>query len=157
MQDDIETTIRLVHAYFINSNYTLSVAESCTGGLICSLLTDVPGASRFLKGGVVTYWSESKIEVLGVSHKTINLKGAISSETAIEMAEKVRILFSSDCGLSITGNLGPDTIEGKELGLVYIGVSKKGRMGFTQITLSGDRLQNKMSSALLALKFLLDF
>ncbi len=157
MQDDIETTIRLVHDYFINSNYTLSVAESCTGGLICSLLTDFPGASRFLKGGVVTYWSESKIEVLGVSHKTINLKGAISSETAIEMAEKVRILFSSDYGLSITGNLGPDTIEGKELGLVYIGVSKRGRNGVIQTTLSGDRLQNKMSSALLALKFLLDF
>ncbi len=155
MQEIIRKTVIQTHDYFINSMLTLSVAESCTGGLICSILTDIEGASIFFKGGVVSYWAESKIDVLGVSPDTITSSGTISSETAMEMAEKVRVLFSSDYGLSVTGNLGPTAIEGKEKGLVYVGVSKKGQTSFHRLLLTGERIQNKEIAAVSALKFLI--
>ena len=137
------------------SHLTLSVAESCTGGLICSFLTDIEGASSFFKGGIICYWTESKIDVLGVSPETITSYGAVSSETAVEMAEKIRQLFGTDYGVAITGNLGPTTIEGKEKGLVYIAASRKGQTDFLQLNLTGNRMDNKIAAALSALKFLI--
>ncbi|MCX7914067.1 MAG: CinA family protein [Thermodesulfovibrionales bacterium] len=157
MQDDLKGLIKLAHDFFISFNYTLSIAESCTGGLICSLLTDLPGASQFFKGGIITYWTETKIDILGVSSETIKVKGVISSETAIEMAQRVRKLFYSDYGLSITGNLGPTVMEGKALGLVYIGISKEGQTKAIQGLFTDDRLKNKMAAAKLALESLLKF
>lgn len=154
MEEILRKIVIQTHKYFIGSGYTLSIAESCTGGLICSLITDIEGASDFFKGGVVSYWTESKMDVLGISTETITSFGAISSETAIEMAEKVRTLFSADYGLSVTGNLGPTTIEGKEKGLVYIAVSKKGQTKFQKLLLTGERIQNKEIAAMSALKFL---
>lgn len=155
MRDDIRKIVQKTHDYFISSYLTLSVAESCTGGLISSLLTDIEGASSFFKGGIVCYWTESKIDVLGVKPETISMYGAVSSETAIEMAERVRQLFNSDYALSITGNLGPTTLEGKAKGLVYIGVSKRGGTKVQKLLLLGDRIENKEQAALSALKFLI--
>lgn len=155
MRNDINDIVLKIHGYFINSHMTLSVAESCTGGLICSFLTDIEGASSFFKGGIVCYCSESKIDVLGISPEMITSFGAVSSETAVEMAERARLLFSSDYAVSVTGNLGPATMEGKQKGLVYIGVSKKGQMKFQRLLLTGDRIENKEIAALSALKFLI--
>ncbi len=156
MHDDVREIIRKTHDFFIRKNLTLSVAESCTGGLICSYLTDIEGASSFFKGGIVCYWAESKIDVLRLSPETITSYGAVSSETALEMAEKVRLLFQSDYSIAATGNLGPTAIEGKEKGIVYIAISKKGQLLCRQLNLTGDRINNKVSSALTALKFIIE-
>jgi nicotinamide-nucleotide amidase len=100
----------------------LSIAESCTGGLITHIITNTPGASNFLDLSIVCYSKSSKIKVLGISESLLEKKGMISEETAIAMAHAVRRLGNSDIGLSITGNAGPDIIEGKNAGLVYIAV-----------------------------------
>lgn len=98
---------------------TLSLAESCTGGLVSSLLTYNP-ASDFLLGGVVSYANQVKIEQLGVSPETLARHGAVSPETAREMAEGARARFASDLALSLTGIAGPTgATEGKPVGLVY--------------------------------------
>lgn len=155
MRDDIKKIVPKIHDYFISSYLTLSVAESCTGGLISSVITDIEGASMFFKGSIVCYWTEAKIDVLGVMPETISMYGAVSSETAIEMAERVRQLFNSDYSLSITGNLGPTALEGKAKGLVYIGLSKKGGTKVQTLHLSGDRIENKEQATISALKFLI--
>ena len=116
---------RQVHEFFISSGLTLSAAESCTGGLVSSYITDSEGASNFFKGGIVCYWTEAKIDILGVSPETIRLHGAVSSHAALEMAERVRSLFAADYSISTLSNLGPTAIEGKEAVLVFIAVSKK--------------------------------
>ena len=102
----------------------IATAESCTGGLISKLLTDVPGASAAFDGGVCTYSNDMKEKLLGVSHETLAAYGAVSEQTAKEMADGVRKLFSADFGLATTGIAGPDggTAE-KPVGLVYVGVA----------------------------------
>lgn len=102
--------------------FSLSIAESCTGGLVTHIFTNVPGASKLLNLSVVCDSKESKIKVLGLSESLLEKKGMISEEVAIAMAHAVRKLGNSNIGLSITGNAGPDIIEGKSPGLVYIAV-----------------------------------
>jgi len=125
MQEQAIEISRQVHEFFISSGLTLSAAESCTGGLEASYITDTEGASNFFRGGIVCYYTESKIDILGVSPETIRLHGAVSSHAAIEMAERVRSLFGADYSISTPSNLGPTAIEGKEAVLVFIAVSKK--------------------------------
>ncbi len=145
-----------VHEIFKEKGLTLSVAESCTGGLISHLLTILPGASTFFNGGVVTYSIDFKERFLGISSEIISAHGAVSEETAREMAERIRILAKTDYSLSTTGNLGPDVLEGKEKGLVYIAVSREGSTFSRELRLTGDREENKEEAALSALKFLIE-
>jgi PncC family amidohydrolase len=135
---------------------TLAVAESCTGGLISHYITSQPGASVFFKAGVVSYSDDSKKGLLGVSPDTIRNYGAVSEETAREMAEKVRSLTKSNFSLSTTGNLGPDVLEGKEKGLVYIAASKEGRTVSGMLRLKGSREENKEEVSLAALNLLIE-
>ena len=102
--------------------FSLSIADSCTGGLVTHIFTNVPGASKLLKLSIVCDSKESKIKVLNISESLLEKKGMISYETAIAMAHAVRKLGNSNIGLSITGNAGPDIIEGKGPGLVFIAV-----------------------------------
>lgn len=118
-----ETTLQLAEraVKLLNENkMTVSAAESCTGGLVSAYITAVAGASAVFEMGVVSYSARIKHEVLGVSEKTLEAFGAVSRETAREMAEGVRKKASSDIGLSVTGVAGPDPSEGHEPGLVYI-------------------------------------
>lgn len=101
---------------------TLATMESCTGGLLSSTITDVPGSSRYFKGGLVTYSVEMKVRN-GVNKNIIDKFGAISPETAREMAIAVRNAVGADIGIGITGIAGPDELEGKPVGTVYIGIS----------------------------------
>ncbi len=101
---------------------SLSIAESCTGGLITHIFTNIHSASKLLKLSIVCDSKEPKIKVLGLSESLLDKKGMISEETAIAMAHAVRKLGNSSIGLSVTGNAGPDIIEGKGPGLVYIAV-----------------------------------
>jgi nicotinamide-nucleotide amidase len=103
---------------------TIALAESCTGGMIASRMTDVPGASSVLLCGVCSYSNQSKIDLLGVQPSTLEAHGAVSEETALEMARGVRLRTGADIGLSTTGIAGPSggTAE-KPVGLVYVAIS----------------------------------
>ncbi|WP_066058429.1 competence/damage-inducible protein A [Robertmurraya korlensis] len=105
---------------------TIACAESLTGGMFQQELTAIPGSSAVLKGGVVCYTNEVKEKVLGVKKETLENNGAVSEECAKELAENVASLLNADIGISFTGVAGPGTVEGKPVGTVYIGISKKG-------------------------------
>ena len=148
--------IRHLHQLFTEKKLRLSVAESCTGGLISHYLTWLAGSSKFFDSGVVTYSISSKENILGVSSETIASYGVVSSETAKEMAEKMRLLSGTDYALSTTGNVGPDVLEGKERGLIYVGISKEVKTLVKELRLTGNRTENKEAAALLALRFLIE-
>jgi len=156
MDDEILDVIKRVHEIFKKRGLTLSVAESCTGGLISHYITALPGASNFFEAGVVSYSAATKREILGISASTIENYGVISESTAKEMAEKVRSLTGTDYSLSTTGNLGPEVLEGKEKGLIYIAVSQKSQTFSRELRLTGDREENKEAASLSALNFLIE-
>ena len=124
---------------------TISSAESFTGGLFAREITRIPGASKIFKGAIVSYATEVKINVLGVPQKIVDNFGVVSSECAYEMADRVRKLLGSDIGVSFTGNAGPDTMENKPAGKIFIGVSIKDRTCTYEYDLNGSReeIQNK--------------
>ena len=105
---------------------TLGSVESMTGGLFSAKFTEIPGSSAVFKGGIVTYSSEEKINIVGVEKETIDKYGVVSEQVAMEMAEQGRKLLNVDICVSVTGNAGPTTEPGgKPVGCFYIGVSSK--------------------------------
>lgn len=119
--EDIELEHAVVRR-LIENGQSVSVAESCTGGLVSHMLTNVPGSSQVLKGSVVCYTNQVKNRLLQVPMKQLEEEGApgaISAETALHLAEQVRELMNTEFGLSVTGAAGPAASEGKEPGLVY--------------------------------------
>lgn len=103
---------------------TIACAESCTGGLLCGRLTAVPGSSAYVMGGVVSYTNEVKVSHLGVTPAVLAAYGAVSGETAVQMAEGVRSRMKADIGVGITGIAGPGgATDTKPVGLVYISVA----------------------------------
>lgn len=118
-----KVTITTLISYLIQHNITISVAESCSGGLISKYITDVPGCSAIYPGGVCSYSNEMKMKWLQVQEKTLQQYGAVSAETALEMAQGIRQATGSDYGISTTGIAGPDGGSAeKPVGLVYIAV-----------------------------------
>lgn len=156
MDKELERVAREVHAVFQRKGLTLSVAESCTGGLISHALTSPPGASSFFIAGAVTYAAAMKEKILGISSRTLALYGVVSEQTAREMSEKMRALSNTDFAVATTGNLGPEVLEGKEKGLVYIAVSRKDMTFSRALRLKGNREGNKKKAALSALQFLIE-
>jgi PncC family amidohydrolase len=136
----------------------LALAESCTGGLIGSRITDVPGSSEYFLGGVVAYAYEAKAALLGVSWDTLNAKGAVSQDTVLEMARGARRVLNTDIAVAVTGIAGPggETPE-KPVGTTWIGLVAKEGEWTRLFQFSGDREQNKISSANAALRILLDY
>jgi len=134
---------------------TLAMAESCTGGLISNLLTDVPGISENLLETCVTYSNQAKINRLGVKHETLEAYGAVSPQTAQEMAEGILRTSGADIGLAVTGIAGPGggTPE-KPVGLVYIAIAMDGNVEVKRIYNQGDRKRIKLSTANTALDLL---
>ena len=121
---DNENIEEIVARFLSNNNLTLATAESCTGGLISHKLTNVPGVSKNFERGIISYSNRSKTELLGVKHNTLKKYGAVSEQTALEMAQGLRKLYQCDIGLSITGIAGPGGgTDKKPVGLVYIGYS----------------------------------
>ena len=119
-------------------NWTISSAESLTGGLFSQQITDLPGASSLFYGGVVCYSNEVKREI-GVSNETLEAYGAVSEECAIELARSVRARYKTDVGISFTGVAGPDPSEGKEPGTVFIGVVSPVGEKVISLHLAGNR------------------
>ena len=135
--EDLE---KVVARMLLDKNLTISIAESCTGGLICSKLVSVSGISKAFNRGIISYSNDSKIEELGVKEDTIKNYGAVSKETAIEMAEGIQKLAGSDIGVSITGIAGPGGGSArKPVGLMYIALTYKGDTVYKKLNLSGDR------------------
>ncbi len=136
----------------------LAVAESCTGGLISHLITNVPGSSTYYLGGVTAYANEVKMRMLGVNPGTLEKFGAVSGETALEMARGVRTALAADIGISVTGIAGPTggTPE-KPVGTVWIGVSTLGEEYAKHFLWRGTRLAIKKQSAQAALNLLLEY
>ena len=119
--------INKLHKKFIKKNITISVAESCTGGLLSSKLTRLSGSSRYFQMGLVTYSNKAKIKILSVNKKIIDKYGSVSPECCRSMVQNLSKLSKSKINVSITGIAGPNGgTESKPVGLVYIGL-KKGR------------------------------
>jgi nicotinamide-nucleotide amidase len=135
---------------------TLATAESCTGGILSSLLTNISGSSAYFERGVIAYSNRAKIELLGVSDKTLKRWGAVSSEVAKEMAEGIRKQARTDIGISTTGIAGPlGGNKEKPVGLVYIAGSWKSGVEVKQYHFKSDRLGNKEKTCQAALDLIL--
>jgi PncC family amidohydrolase len=136
----------------------LATAESCTGGLVGHRLTNVPGSSGYLEGGVIAYSYEAKERLLGVHHDTLYEHGAVSAETALEMARGVRKALGADIGIAVTGIAGPGGgLPGKPVGLVYIALSARTYERVEHFSWDSDREGNKALSAEAALAMLKEF
>lgn len=132
----IEKTIN----YLIQNKISIATAESCTGGLIAKTVTDFPGVSEIFAEGYVTYSNEAKMKNLGVKKDTLDAYGAVSEQTAREMAEGVRRVSGADVGVSSTGIAGPDGgTPAKPVGLVYIACSTERGCTVRELHLSGCR------------------
>lgn len=146
-----------VGAALIERGGTVCAAESCTGGLILSALTDCAGSSAYVAGGVVSYSNEAKMRLLGVGEATLIAHGAVSEETAAEMARGALALFSADYALSVTGIAGPGggSVE-KPVGLTFIGLAgSQGLLRVERHVWDRDRIGNKAASVEAALRMLL--
>lgn len=141
-------------------NKTLALAESCTGGWVSKLITDVSGASAVYQGGVCSYSNQVKINVLGVKEETLNSFGAVSEQVAIQMAEGVKKALESDIGIGITGIAGPlSDNTAKPVGLIYVAIADESKTICTELRnnfTENIRLQNRMSAAETALTLLGD-
>ncbi len=123
---DVECIEESVIKLLREKNMTFSAAESCTGGELAKRFTDMPGASAFFKGGVVTYTNEAKAKLLGIDLALIEEKGAVSYEVAKAMAENVRALLGTDIGVGVTGLAGPDGDGVHEVGTVFVSLAVEG-------------------------------
>ncbi len=149
---DDDTLEQVVGGLLRERGLTLATAESCTGGLVANLITNVSGSSDYFKGGVVSYLEEVKASVLGVSWETIREHTVYSHEVAREMALGARRLLGADVAVSTTGIAGPTGgTEEKPVGLVYVGICAEGLLESFEFRFSYDRVGNKMAFAKAAL------
>ncbi|HET7090208.1 MAG TPA: CinA family protein [Anaerolineae bacterium] len=153
-----ESLEELIGKLLTEKKLTLALGESCTGGLVAHRLTNVPGSSNYVLGGIIAYSNEAKERLLGVQHATLEEHGAVSGETAIEMAYGARAALGADVGLSVTGIAGPGggTPE-KPVGLVYVALSAGDWEQVERFVWSGSREENKAQSAEAALVMLRDY
>lgn len=128
-----------INELFRKYGRTLGSVESFTGGLFASDITRVPGASHFYKGGLVTYATDEKVRLLGISYEDIDNYGVVSQEIAGQMAGHAQKLLSCDYCVSFTGNAGPEAMENKPVGEVYIGVAFYQTVKVFKFNLEGNR------------------
>lgn len=147
-----------VGVLMVEHSLTLVTAESCTGGLMAHRITNVPGSSAYYLGGFVAYAYEAKEILLGVEHETLLAYGAVSVETAQEMARGVRQRLEADLGISITGIAGPTGgLPDKPVGLTYVALSAQDAELCERHIWPGDRLANKEQSVEAAFQLLLTY
>ena len=142
--DDIslEDTVAKI---LVSKNLTIGVAESCTGGMVSSNLINYPGISSVFMEGCVTYSNEAKMKSLGVKKETLDKFGAVSEETAKEMAEGIAKRHNTNIGLSTTGIAGPEGgSEEKPVGLVYLGIYINGKTMVKRYVFNGNRQQIRL-------------
>ncbi|MDP9883542.1 nicotinamide-nucleotide amidase [Sinomonas atrocyanea] len=149
-------TAREVVEEFIARGATAATAESLTAGLVAASLADVPGASGMLRGGVVSYASEVKAGVLGVSPELLARAGSVDAEVARQMADGARRVCGADYGVATTGAAGPEPHDGKPVGTVFVGVSGPGGSAVRAYTFDGDRAAIRRAATEAALAVLLE-
>ncbi len=137
-------------------NATIGCVESFTGGEFAAAMTEIPGASKVFKGGLITYTNEEKIRLLGLNYDFIDEFGVVSEECAREMAHRGRALLNCDYCVSFTGNAGPDALEGKPVGLIYIGISTYTRTNVYKYQLEGTRNEIQQKALLISLDLLIE-
>jgi nicotinamide-nucleotide amidase len=154
---DLYDQARQIIATYTTQKLKIVTAESCTGGLVSAALTEIPGSSAVMERGFVTYSNDAKVEVLGVDPGMIDCFGAVSAEVAEAMATGALEFSLADVALSITGIAGPDGgTEKKPVGLVYLGLAKRGGGTFHYVChFKGDRSNIRMQSVREALKLLM--
>ena len=137
---DSDTLESVIFKMLKEHNLKIATAESCTGGLVSSRLTEIPGVSECFMNGITTYSNEAKMNFLKVSRDTLDKYGAVSEETALEMVKGIRTVSNTEVGISVTGIAGPDggTPE-KPVGLVYVAVSCLDKTGVLKLNLTGNR------------------
>lgn len=143
-----------VSRVFLEKGLRLAVAESCTGGLVSHLLTNVPGASGFFEASLVCYSRKAKMKALGLRKSFLDTHGTINEETARAMAEAVRKKTKTDFSVATTGNLGPDTLEDRKAGLVFIAVAYEENTTSIGFIFEGSRQEIKQLAAAAALELL---
>jgi PncC family amidohydrolase len=135
--------------------WTISIAESCTGGLIGYLLTSIPGSSGYFVGGVIAYSNEVKINLLSVSRQTLKKFGAVSEETVREMAYGVKKLLKTNVGISVSGIAGPTGgDDNKPIGTVALGVDIPQKIITNIVNFNGDRNKIRETAAIRILEML---
>ena len=148
---------QIIASKFKELKKTLSVAESCTGGSICSRIVSNEGASTYFKGGIVCYSTESKTNILGLDAKTINNYSVVSKEVCELMAISVKNLFNSDFSISTTGNAGPEKGESNvKIGKVFISVATENNVNTYELNFDGNRKEVINNTVVRALELLKD-
>jgi nicotinamide-nucleotide amidase len=153
MVEDDERLEGIVGQLLMARQLTLATMESCTGGLVANVITNEPGSSAYFKGGLVTYSNQAKID-FGVPAAVIEQHGAVSCETALEMATAARQRMSASVGLSVTGVAGPSELEGKPPGTVHLGIDVEGQRRAISASYPVVRVQMKRLTMLAALDLL---
>jgi nicotinamide-nucleotide amidase len=152
----VDPLARELGALLTERRLTLSVAESCTGGLVAALVTDQPGSSAYFLGAVVAYANDVKRDELGVPAALLTRHGAVSKEVALAMAEGVRSRFSTALAASVTGIAGPDAEGSKPVGLTYIAIATEHGSSCNEYLFTGDRWSNRRQAADEALRLLVE-
>jgi PncC family amidohydrolase len=152
MQNKILTKI---HKKLLLRNKTIAIAESCTGGMLCSELTKNPGASGYFLLGVIAYSNKAKQKLLQIPFKLISTYGAVSRQTAISMAKNIRKKSKADLGISITGIAGPESAStNKPIGTVFICLSQKNKDICRKFAFRGSRKEIRKKTTQEALRLL---
>lgn len=152
---DQQTIEQQVVVLLKKQNKRLAAAESLTGGMFTSKLISVNDASQVCSGGIVCYDKKVKVDVLGVSEKTIQTMGTVSEACALEMAVNIRKRLDSTIGISFTGVAGPDEIEGQPVGTVYIAISNNEQQQVNKFIFQGDRNTIRRKTVLKGFELLL--
>ena len=157
---DATEAARAIVAQLTDRGHTLAVAESLTGGALCSALVDIPGASAVLAGGVVSYSNHSKSQLLGVDSELMSRTGPVTAEVALAMAEGASRVVSpgpTDWAVATTGVAGPDpdTVSGTPAGVVWIAVVGQGRSWTRRLELEGNRQEIRNQAVVAALHLLM--
>jgi len=154
----MQNLIRQAHLRLLRSGKTIATAESCTGGLLSSLLTQLPDSSRYFILGLTTYSNKVKENILRIPASVIHKKGAVSKETALLMAQNVRKLAKAGLGISITGIAGPGGgTARKPVGTVFIAVSAKNKNTCKKSLFKGNRNSVRNQATMKALQLLKNF
>jgi nicotinamide-nucleotide amidase len=144
-----------IHALLVERGETVATAESLTGGLLCGALVDVPGASQAVRGGIVAYAAEAKVSLLGVDGGLVAVRGTVDAEVAQQMASGVRRRLDATWGVSTTGVAGPDAVDGKPAGTVFIAVSGSSGARVEALHLDGGRSDVRQATVDAGLSLLL--
>ena len=147
--------VEKVNSYLRERGLTLGSVESFTGGLFAQQITSVGGASKFYKGGYITYATEEKVNLLLIPQSEVDKYGVVSKEIAYHMANNARQLLKVDVCVSFTGNAGPEAMEGKPVGEVHIGIATKESAQVYSLLLEGNRNEIQAQAVDFALEKLL--